>query len=109
MEASLRGSPGSVMVVEVVRQSRQVNRARQEQTNGYQERTGKRERREKACDGCGRGRSGPAGLSQTDRNRASVSGTLFGKHMPRESSPPTLAAHSALRSNVTDRVRQVNR
>ena len=28
-----------------------------------------------------------AGLSQTDGNLASVSGTLLGKHMPHESSP----------------------
>lgn len=28
-----------------------------------------------------------AGLSQTDGNLASVSGTVLGKHMPRESSP----------------------
>jgi len=33
-----------------------------------------------------------AGLSQTDGNLASVSGTVFGKHMPRESSPPNACA-----------------
>jgi hypothetical protein len=39
---------------------------------------------------------GAAGLSQTDGYLASVSGTVFGKHMPRESSPlNACAAHTA--------------
>lgn len=35
---------------------------------------------------------GAAGPSQTDGYLASVSGTVFGKHMPRESSPPNACA-----------------
>lgn len=37
-------------------------------------------------------RTSSAGLSQTDGYLASVSGTVFGKHMPRESSPPNACA-----------------
>lgn len=36
-----------------------------------------------------------AGLSQTDGNLASVSGTVLGKHMPRESSPPSALCRAA--------------
>lgn len=54
---------------------------------GYQESNGRRKCREEACGDVVVIARAAAGLSQTDGNLASVSGTLLGKHMPRESSP----------------------
>jgi hypothetical protein len=66
-----------------------VNRERalQRKKTGYQELKGRREYRGEACDDVVVIARAAAGLSQTDGNLASVSGTLLGKHMPRESSP----------------------
>lgn len=63
------------------------NRALQKERKGYRERKGRRNCSEKACDDVVVIARAAAGLSQTDGNLASVSGTALGKHMPRESSP----------------------
>lgn len=63
------------------------NRALQKERKGYQDWKGRRERREQACDDGVAIARAAAGLSQTDGTLASVSGTVLGKHMPRESSP----------------------
>jgi hypothetical protein len=68
------------------------NCALQKKRNGYQERKGRRECREEAGDGVVLITRAAAGLSQTDGNLASVSGTVLGKHMPRESSPRNACA-----------------
>jgi hypothetical protein len=63
------------------------NCALQKERKGYQELKVRRECREQACDDVVVITRAAAGLSQTDGNLASVSGTVLGKHMPRESSP----------------------